>query len=96
MAHLYKASMWQGSSGKWFCSDVEDLGHHSGRWWIPCRLLGVTPEEYVKILINEFHVSSITYSLESNYLHFSWDKDPECRRYKNWINKKAREANYIF
>ena len=31
MAHLYKASMWQGSSGKWFCSDVEDLGHHSGR-----------------------------------------------------------------
>lgn len=96
MAHLYKASMWQGGSGKWFCGDIEDLGNHSGRWWVPCRLLEITPEDYIRMLIDDFNVSNIKYYYSSNVLVFSWDNESDCRKYKNWINKKAREANYMF
>ena len=26
--HLYRASEWQGSSGVWYCNDVEDLADY--------------------------------------------------------------------
>lgn len=96
MAHLYKASIWQGGSKLWYVSDIEDLGGHSGRWWVPCRILGISPADYVQLLIDEFKVSNIGYNKEKNFLYFSWEKESDARRYKNWINSMARKANYIF
>lgn len=96
MAHLYKASMWQGGSGKYHCSDIEDLGHGSGRWWVPCRILNISPADYVKLLVEKFKVSTIRFNYEMNFLQFNWDKESDCRAYKNWINAEARKANYIF
>lgn len=96
MAHLYKASIWQGGSKLWYVSDIEDLGGHSGRWWVPCRILGISPADYAQLLIDEFKVSNIKYDKEKNFLYFSWEKESDARRYKNWINSMARKANYIF
>lgn len=96
MAHLYKASIWQGGSGQWYCSDIEDLAQNSGAWWVPCRIIGISPADYVQFLIEEFKVSNINFNEEKNYLHFSWNIEADCRRYKNWINQIARKANYIF
>lgn len=96
MAYLYKASIWQGGSKLWYVSDIEDLGGHSGRWWVPCRILGISPADYVQLLIDEFKVSNIKYDKEKNFLYFSWEKESDARRYKNWINSMARKANYIF
>lgn len=96
MAHLYKASSWQGGSKQWYCSDIEDLGNHSGRWWIPCRILGISPESYVQILVETFKVSYISFNKEKNFLSFSWNNSVDCNKYKNWINQMAKKANYIF
>ena len=96
MAHLYKASIWQGSSGLWYVSDIEELGKNSGRWWVPCRMLGIAPVDYVELLVKEFNVSKISYNMERNFLYFAWKNEANARRYKNWINQMARKANYIF
>ena len=96
MAHLYKASMWQGGSGRWYCSDIEDLSHNSGKWWVPCRILCISPADYVRLLIEEFKITNINYNEEKDFLFFNWEKEADCRRYKNWINQMARKANYIF
>ena len=95
MAHLYKASIWQGSSKLWYVSDIEDLGGHSGRWWVPCRILGISPADYARLLIDEFK-ANVRYNEKMNFLYVSWDKEADARRYKNWINQMARKANYIF
>lgn len=95
MAHLYKTSIWKGSSGQWYCNDIEELSKVSSKWWVPARILGIPLTEFVKILIDEFKVSSISYKIETDVLIFSWDKEADARRYKNWINGIARKANYI-
>lgn len=95
MAHLYKASIWQGASKLWYVSDIEDLGGHSGRWWVPCRILGVSPADYARLLIEEFK-ANVRYNEERNFLYVSWNKEADARCYKNWINQMARKANYIF
>lgn len=95
MAHIYKASLWQGGSGRWYVGDTEDLGNHSGAWWIPAHVLGITISDYVKKLIFEFKVAECRYDKEHNFLHFSWIKEADARKYKNYINAEARKKQFI-
>ena len=95
MAHLYKATEWK-SAGMWFCSDVEDLGNWSGAWWIPARILEISLTDFVKMLINDFNVSYISYSEKHNFLYYHWDNQADMRRYKNMINAAARKRNFRF
>ena len=93
MKRLYKCTEWQGASGKWYCNDVEDLASVSSQWWIPARILDISLIEYVLLMWNTFKVSEISY--RNDVLIFSWDNLDYCRKYKNYINKKAREKHYI-
>ena len=94
--HLYRVSEWYSSgSGVWYCNDIEDLAGISSRWWTPARMLNMPLDEYVTMLIKEFKVDNISYNPEANVLVFSWKSREACRKYKNWINKKARECNFM-
>ena len=93
--HLYRASEWQGGSGVWYCNDVEDLAGISSRWWTPARMLNMPLDKYVTMLIKEFKVDNISYNPEANVLVFSWKSREACCKYKNWINKKARDCNFM-
>ena len=94
MAHLYEASIWQGGSNLWYVNDVKDLAGISGKWWVPCRIIGISPADYTRLLIEEFKVSKISFNEEKNFLYFAWEKEADARRYKNWINQMARKANF--
>lgn len=95
MAHLFKMSEWEsGAGGIWYCGDVEDLGHNSGAWWIPARMLGMDLVDYVEMLITAFEVDKISYNKETNVLVYSWYSQTKMRKFKNWINAKARQANF--
>lgn len=95
MAHIYHVSEWQSPTGRWHCNDVEDLGNGSGYWWIPCRILGMAPTDFILMLKETFNASDFSYSVESNVLLYSWEKQSDMRRYKNWINEMARKANAV-
>ena len=95
MAHLFHMTEWQGGSGVWYCNDVEDLAGISSRWWTPARMLNMPLDEYVVMLVEEFKVDSISYDPKANVLVFYWKSREACRKYKNWINKKARECNFM-
>lgn len=95
MAHLYHVQEWQSTSGRWFCNDVEDLSGVSAKWWIPCRMLGISPIDYILLLINEFKVSEIKYNREKDYLFFYWNNYNDCHKYALWINKCGKRANLI-
>ena len=94
MAHLYKASEWE-SYGNWFCNDVEEIGTSiAGKWWVPARILGITLTDYVKMLIDDFKVDKISYDKEANVLVFYWKSQAAMRKFKNYINKVARDKRY--
>ncbi|AXF52278.1 MAG: hypothetical protein [Caudoviricetes sp.] len=91
MAHIYSVSEWKSATGDYHCGDVSDLGNNSNAWWIPCRILGISPEEYVKMLVEQFKVDYLRYEKDSNVLFFSWKTQSSMRKYKTFINKKAKE-----
>lgn len=92
MAHIFQMTEWN-SNGRWVCGDVSALAAMSNAWWYPANILNITPVEYVKLLINKFNAKRIKYI--NNVLLFDFDTQIECRKFKNYINKLARDKNFV-
>ena len=93
MKEIYKMTEWQDAvSGTWHCNDVSH-GSKYAVWWVVPRLLGITPAEYTKLLIETFH-AEVLYFSEKDVLLFKWRKQSDMRRFKNTINRIAREKNF--
>jgi hypothetical protein len=95
MSHVFKLNEWQSPTGRWFCNDVSDLGHGSGAWYLPARILNISLTDFILLLKNEYNVSHIKYNQERDVLVYSWNNQNDMRRYKNFINAKARQINFI-
>lgn len=94
MAHIYHLEEWE-CNGKWYVGDVSALAANSNLWWYAPRLLSISPVDYVALLIKEYNVKYIKYNARSNVLIFAFDSLKDCRIYKNYINKLARQNNFI-
>ena len=93
MAHLFRMEEWE-ANGKWHCADTTDLANGSASWWIPCRVLDITPAAFVKMLVEEYH-ATVDWRAEKGLLFVSWEKQSDMRKYKNKINKIAREKVFF-
>lgn len=93
MTHIYKATEWE-SAGYYYCGDVSAVGKDSNKWWYPCNILNLSPVEYVKMLINKFNAVNIHYTVKGDVLIFCFTSLADCRKYKNYLNKVAREKNF--
>ena len=91
---LLKYSEWE-QNGNWHCNDVSDVASVRSRWWVPARMLGITPAEFVQLLIEKFKPDNIKYSQEADVLIYSWSKQADCRKFKNWLNAEVRKRQYI-
>lgn len=95
MAHLFKMTEWEsGAGGRWYCGDIEDLGHGSGLWYYPARMLNISPAEFVKMLVEKYKVDNISYNAEKNVLVYSWNNREAMRKFKNAMNAEARKRNF--
>ena len=95
MKHLLKYSEWRGSSEVWRASDVSNLKDGSNAWWLPARLLSITPDAFVLLLKNKFKVSYLSYSKDKNVLSFGWDNYIDCHKFVSYINKIAKEKKFF-
>ena len=95
MAHLYKMSEWQSPTGDWHCNDVEELGKGSGYWWLPARMMQLTPAAYLQWVIENFRPDKINHSEDCSYVGWTWKSQVKMRKFKNHINALARRYNFI-
>ena len=95
MSHLYKVKEWQSNSGQWYCNDVSDISSGAQNWWTPVRLLNMSLNDYVLMLINDFKVSDISYDKKANVLIFSWKDYNLCHKYVLWINRQSRNHQWF-
>lgn len=96
MAHMYKCVEWESAAGnRWYVNDTSDLGHGSGDWWIPCRILGIAPVDFILMLKETFNATGFYYAEKTNFLGYYWERKKDAVKYKNWINSMARKANAI-
>lgn len=93
MKHIFHMTEWE-SNGRWLCGDVSALALDSNDWTYPVQILSLTPVEYVKLLIFKYNATVYFYS-HANLLIFYFSSLEDCRKFKNDINKKAREKNFF-
>ena len=86
---------WQSGTGKWLCGDVSALAAGSNLWWYVPRLLNISCTDYILLLKEKYNVTDFHFSIEKNVLIFSFNTLSDCRKFKNYINKIAKERNFI-
>lgn len=94
--HILKFDEYQGSSKDWHCIASAEIGKIGNQWYTPARALGMKLDEYVEMLIRDFHPDHIQFynNSENGLLLFSWKSQTDMRKYKNWINKKMRDRKF--
>ena len=91
--HLYQMTCWE-STGRWHVNDVKNLGGRSGKWYVPMRILNLSIEEYINLLLNTFHAQGIRYYAPTDYLGFYFSKEKDAKAFCSYVNQKARQKNY--
>lgn len=92
MKRLYRMEEWYDQySDTYHCNDVYVKG--GGVWWLVPRMLQMNPAEYIKMLVEVYH-ADLVYFKDKSVLLMSWKNQSEMRKFKNWVNKKAREAQF--
>lgn len=82
---------WQSLSGRWYCNDTTKLP----KWWVPARMLNISVEEYIILLYKTFHARIDKYIPETDELIFSWDNQKDCHNFVLYINKQAKQKNFL-
>ena len=91
--HLYNMTHWE-TSGRYYCNDVQNIGGKSCKWFVPMRILNLSVEDYVKLLVDTFHAKGLKYSDKTDCLVFHFDTEKEAKSFCAYVNKKAKEAKY--
>ena len=91
---LYKCTEWQSASGIWYCEHTDSFPKDVQKWVVPARILGVSVDEFLKLLIEKFKPDHIYYSADGSFVSWGWSKQSEMRKFKNWINAESRRKNY--
>lgn len=94
MARVLKYEPWEDGLGNYHVNDCTDLKSIRGLWWIPARMLGISPAEYVELLVTRFKVDKIQYNEEADVLIYSWRSLQRARDFKNWLNAEARKRKF--
>ena len=91
---IWKMTEWKSASGRWHCNCVDDLAGSAGLWYTPARILDLTPATYIQYVIDNFKPDQISVDKEKCLVFFSWNNQTNMRKFKNFLNKKAREKNF--
>jgi hypothetical protein len=95
MAKVLKYSEWQSPTGFYYCNDTSNLGGIAGEWWVPSRMLGMSPAEYVEWLVTTYKPDKISFNGKT--LIYSWAKENYglCHKFVLYINAQARKRNFL-
>ena len=85
---------WESGSGHWCCNCIDDLGHGSGEWYLPARILDLTPAQFIKFLMENYKPDYYHYNEEKCLFFYSWKKQEDMRKFKRFINAAARKKNF--
>ena len=90
--HLYQMTCWE-SNGHWHVNDIKNLSGRSGKWYTPMRILDLSVEDYVALLL-KYKAKDLHYYAPTDYLGFSFSVEKEAKAFCSYVNKIARQRNY--
>lgn len=95
MASVFKYEEFQGATGKWRCNIKTNLASNYAQWWMPARMLQITPAAYVQMLRERFGVDGVIL-YDSGFLDFWWEKEhySKAHSFVLFINREARNRGF--
>jgi hypothetical protein len=66
----------------------------SAKWYTPMRILNLTVEEYVYLLVDKFNAKALRYYAPTDYFTFGFETEKEAKTFCNYVNKEAHRRNY--
>ena len=90
--HLYQISHW-GSDQLWYTNDVKNLCGRSAKWYTPMRILGLSVDEYIQLLL-DFKATGLHYYVPTDCLTFHFITEKDAKAFCSYVNKIARRLNY--
>lgn len=91
--HLFQLTYWE-ISGRWHCNDVKNLAGKSAKWYAAMRVLNLSVEDYIKLLLS-FNAQKLHYYIDSDYLAFSFECEKDVKAFCSYVNKVAKKHNFI-
>ena len=92
---ILKINEWQSASGKWYAADTQMF---SG-WWEPARLFELHLEDYIQMLINQYHANIINFvqyeDKRNSLLIFNFDNYKDAHQFVLDVNRIARNKKYF-
>ena len=92
---IWQCSEWQGASGIWYCNCTQPLSTSASCWYTPARILGVSPADFIKLVINKFGADQVKYFPDSCFFSYGWSDQSKMRKFKKYINAEARKRNFL-
>ena len=92
--HLYKATAWK-SHRRWFVNDVTNLSGNSSKWYVPMRILDISIEDYITLLIEKFNAKGLSYYAPTDFLSFYFIKETDAKKFCSYINHVAKTKKYM-
>lgn len=83
---------WQ-SGRKWHVNDIKNLNGKSAKWYTPMRMLDLSVEEYISLLL-KYKAKGIHYYAPSDYLGFYFLTEGDANRFCAFINAKAKQKQF--
>lgn len=91
---LYKCEEWKSESDIWYCEHTASFPKNVQKWVVPARILGVSPADFIQLLIDKFKPDKIWHNEDCSFVGWGWESQSQMRVYKNWINAEARKKNF--
>ena len=91
---LYRVEEWQGASGIWYCNCISALTTNAAKWYAPARVLGISPAEFVKLVVEKYGADQVRYFADSGFFLYGWTSQEKMRVFKNALNAEARKKNF--
>lgn len=91
---LYKVTEWQGMSGIWYCNCLDSLTTKASHWYAPARVLGISPADFIKLIIETYGADQVKYYPENGFFSYGWTSQAKMRVFKNFLNAEARKKNF--
>ena len=94
---LYQMKEWCTLTGHWHTGFIDSFAGDRAAWYHPARILGISPASFLSLVIKDYKPDEVIVlgrDGDNPGFIFSWESQSAMRRYKNFINRKAREINY--
>ena len=95
MKTLFKLVEWEGGNGNWYCEHTSSSPDGVQKWVCPARILDMTADKFIKWLIDTYKPDKVFHNEDCSFVGWAWKDQSMMRKYKNHINKIAREKNFL-